>query len=149
MIQPNELVPWTNQNLGEGVIFSHFTNAEGFTGITGIFGERLNVDQPFIVNMLRFGNGSNPFYAKEPGDIFITDLGSDATPGDLEQIGVFGEKQKFVIQFSQETALIENNIRVKSVKMCNNPFKPSGSIYTIPAQTTFSNGNFLVMRVRP
>lgn len=149
MIQSNQLVPWTNPNLGKGRIFSHFTNAEGFTGITGIFGERLNVDQPVIVNRLRFGKGSNPFYAQELGDIFITDLGSDAMEGNLEQIGVFGEKQKFVIQFSEETALIENNIRVKSVKMCNNPFKPSGSIYTIPAQTTFSKGKFLVMRVRP
>ncbi len=149
MIQLKLLFPWTNPDLGKGRIFSHFTNAEGFTGITGIFGERLDVDQPVIVNTLTFGKGSNPFLAKEPGDIFITDLGSDATAGDLEQIGVFGEKQKFVIQFSEETALIDNKIRVKSVKMCHNLFKPSGSIYTIPPQTTFSNGKFLVMRVRP
>ncbi|VXD17088.1 conserved hypothetical protein [Planktothrix serta PCC 8927] len=144
MIQLKGLVPWKNPNLGEGRIFSHFTNAEGFTGITGIFGERLNVDQPVIVNTLTFGKGSNSFYAQKPGDIFITDLGFDATAGNLEQIGVFGEKQKFVIQFSEETALIDNNIRVLPVKI-----RQQGSIYTIPAQTTFSNGKFLVMRVRP
>jgi len=144
MIQLKGLVPWKNPNLGKGRIFSHFTNAEGFTGITGILGERLDVDQPVIVNTLRFGKGNNPFLAKEPGDIFITDLGFDATAGDLEQIGVFGEKQKFVIQFSEETALIENKIRFIPVRI-----RQHGSIYTIPAQRTFSNGNFLVMRVRP
>lgn len=141
------LPPATTPNLGQGRIFSHFTNVEGVTGITGIVGDKLEVGQQVIVSELRFGQGSNPFLANDPGDIFLTDLGFEATEGKLELIGIFGDKQKFVIQFSEETALLLNNIRVRPLRMSNNILNLGGSIYSIPGGTTLK-GLCVVMRVR-
>ena len=137
---------WREPSLGGGRIFSHFTNAQGVRGITRIVADNLEVGQQVIVSELRFGQGSNPFLANSPGDIFITDLGSDATVGELELIGVFGDKQKFVIQFSEETALVLNNIRVRPVKISNNILNLGGSIYSIPGGATLK-GQCVVMRV--
>jgi hypothetical protein len=127
-------------NLGEGRIFSHFTNAEGVTGITRIVSDNLEVGQQVIVSELRFGQGLNPYLTSELGRIFVTELGLDATVGQLNQIGVFGDKQKFVIQFSEETAFRLNGIRVMGEV-------PSRSIFSIPGGTVL-RGEFLVTRVR-
>lgn len=72
--------------------------------------------------------------------IFVTLLEADATEEQLNQIGVFGDKQKFVIRFSEETAFLLNGIRVMGEV-------PSRSIFSIPGGTTLS-GKFLVLRVR-
>jgi len=83
------LGPASEANLGGGRTFTHFTSAEGVTGITGIAGENLEVGQKVIVPELRYNAGSNTFLAKREGDIFITELGPDATIGQLDQIGRF------------------------------------------------------------
>ncbi|MBD2182253.1 hypothetical protein H6S82_11040 [Planktothrix sp. FACHB-1355] len=117
------------------------------TGITGIVGDNLEVGQQVIVSELRFGQGSNPFLANETGDIFLTDLGFEATEGKLELIGVFGDKQKFALQFSEETALLLNNIRVRPVRIAKNLLNLGGSIYSIPGSSTIK-GQCVVMRIR-
>lgn len=127
-------------NLGGGRIFSHFTNTEGVRGITGIDSDRIKVGEEAIVSELKFGQGVNSFLASEPGRIFVTLLGTDATEGQLNQIGVFGDKQNFVIQLSEETAFLLNGIRVMGEV-------PSRSIFSIPGGTTL-RGKFLVTRVR-
>lgn len=83
-------------------IFSHFTNAEGIQGITGIDATSLQVNQQVFVDKLQFNLGVNSFLASEPGQIFVTELGIDATDGQLMNIGVFGNKQNFAIQFSEK-----------------------------------------------
>lgn len=114
---------------GEGTTFTHFTDADGVTGITGIQNpSELAVGQPFEVNTLRFGFGSNTQFARNPGDIFVTDLPLNSSAGRLNSIGVFGARQQFGIQFSQENALIHNGVR--PIATPNNP-----NIYTIPANT--------------
>ena len=55
-------------------------------------------------------------------------------------IGVFGDKQNFVIQFSEKVAWLQNGVRVIGQK-------PSRSIFTIPGNTTLE-GEFLVTRIR-
>jgi len=99
-------------SLGGGRIFSHFTNADGVKGIAGIDAKSLELGQQIIVRELKFALGANPFLASEPGRIFVTLLGTDATDGQLMNIGVFGDKQKFVFQFSEEIAFLSNGIRV-------------------------------------
>ena len=42
-------------------IFSHFTNAEGVIGITGIDGKKMQLNEQVFVNELRFGFGENSF----------------------------------------------------------------------------------------
>lgn len=99
-------------NLGGGRLFSHFTDDTGVKGISGIDSDSLEVSESVIVTKLRFAQGINSFLASEPGRIFVTLLGTDATDSQLMKIGVFGNKQKFVIQFSEETAFVLNGIRV-------------------------------------
>ena len=55
-------------------------------------------------------------------------------------IGVFGDKQNFVIQFSKKEALLNNDVRVLGQK-------PSRNIYTIPGGSTLE-GKFLITRIR-
>jgi hypothetical protein len=109
-------------------------------GITGISANSLGGGQQKTVNQLRFAKGSNSYLATEPGRIFVTDLGLDATSGQLNQIGVFGDKQNFVIQFSEEEAFILNGVRVTGEL-------PDRGIFTIPGGITLK-GNFLVARIR-
>jgi hypothetical protein len=78
--------------------------------------------------------------ADDPGDIFVTGLGADATSGQLERIDVFGEKQSFVIQFSQEAALL-NDAKVS-------PAWPERNIYTIPGGSLLKNFDFILRRLR-
>ena len=56
------------------------------------------------------------------------------------QIGVFGDKQNFVIQFSEKEAFLNNRVRVTGQVT-------SRSIYTIPGGTTLI-GKFLITRIR-
>lgn len=121
-------------------IFSHFTNAIGVKGITGIDGNSLKLHEQVSVSLLTFCLGANSFLASQPGQIFVTALGIDATEGQLMQIGVFNDKQNFVIQFSEQEAFLKNGIRIRGEK-------PSRSIYTIPGGTTLI-GKFLITRIR-
>ncbi|MFP4124808.1 hypothetical protein [Coleofasciculus sp.] len=66
--------PKITPNLGEGRLFSHFTNAEGVTGITGIVGDSLDTGQQVIVSELRLKQGENNYLAWESGSIFVTEL---------------------------------------------------------------------------
>jgi hypothetical protein len=109
-------------------------------GITGISANSLGVGQQKTVNQLRFIMGSNSYLATEPGRIFVTDLGLDATSGQLNQIGVFGDKQNFVIQFSEEEAFLLNGVRVTGEL-------PERGIFSIPGGITLK-GTFLVARIR-
>jgi hypothetical protein len=112
--------------MGSGPIYTHFTDLQGLQGITGLDG--LAAGESTTVNQLTFGNGSNGFLAGNPGDVFITDLGPNASNGALNQIGVFGDQQQFAIQMSNET-LFDNEIR---------PIMTGSSIWTIPGGTTLT-----------
>jgi RHS repeat-associated protein len=133
-----ELPPARPFDIGGGRTFSHFTNAEGATGITGIVADNLGVGQQVGIAELRFAMGENSFMASEPGRIFVTELGPNATGGALNNIGVFGSKQQFVIQFSEETAFLQG-ARVAGEKA-------SRSIYSIPGGVTLK-GEFTLTRV--
>jgi len=119
---------------GGGQVFTHFTNADGVAGITGA--GPLKVGESVGVDSLKFGQGGNNFLATNPGDNFVTDLGLDATPGQLQGIGVFGAKQDYAIQFSQEAAL--NSVR---------PVMVRENIFTIQGGCTIS-GACVVTRLR-
>jgi hypothetical protein len=99
------------------------------------------VGETRAVGSLQFGQGSNEFMATKSGDIFATDLGPDATPGQLGRIGVFGDRQDFAIQFSQEAAFYSG------VRPVMNP--GNSSIYTMPGDTTFDGDyTYTVTRLR-
>lgn len=122
--------------------FNHFTNKEGVTGITGINAnllDNLKVGSSLTVNELSFGTGTNTYLQRNAGDIFVTDFGLNTTPGKLEQMGVFGDKQKFVISFLEEDAF-NQGVRVKGSI-------PERGIYTIPANTTLK-GAFKITKTR-
>ena len=126
---------------GGGTIFSHFTDAGGVKGIAGVDVSGMSVGQTIEVRGLQFGTGSNGFMATGSGDMFATDLGRDATPGQLGRIGIFGDKQNYVIQFSQEAAFDHG------VRPSMNP--GNSSIYTFPGGTTLSGSyTYTVTRVR-
>lgn len=134
--KPSILLPRSNDDR----IFSHFTNAEGIQGITGIDAANLQIGQQVFIKELKFGLGVNSFLSSAPGQIFVTELGIDATEGQLMNIGIFGNKQNFAIQFSEQEAFLNNGVRVIGQM-------PSRSIYTIPGDTTLE-GEFLVIRIR-
>jgi hypothetical protein len=116
--------------LGEGPL-THFTDAKGLAGITGLDPAMLKAGDVVSVDTLRFGEGANPFLSGgDAGRIFVTELGPDASAGQLMQIGVFGEKQQFAIQFSRESAFA-NGARVS-------PAVGARSIFTIPGGTTLA-----------
>lgn len=137
---PRLLPPPRPLAMGEGDVISHFTDAKGVEGVTGIVGNRLSVGQQVIVRELRFGVGSNEFLAGEKGRIFVTKLGDEATVGELNQIGVFGEKQSFVVQFSGEAAFTQG-ARVT-------PELAARNIYSIPGNSTLKEYDFIVKRLR-
>lgn len=120
---------------GGGQVFTHYTDAEGVVGITGV--GPLNVSDSVGVGSLKFGQGGNNFLARAPGDNFVTDRGLDATPLQIEGIGAFGARQQYAIQFSQEAAL---NSRVRPVTVREN-------IFTIPGGPCIT-GACTVTRVR-
>ncbi|WP_437913154.1 SpvB/TcaC N-terminal domain-containing protein [Sorangium sp. So ce302] len=137
---PRLLPPPRPLAMGEGDVISHFTDAKGVEGVTGIVGNRLSVGQQVIVRELRFGVGSNEFLAGEKGRIFVTKLGDEATVGELNQIGVFGEKQSFVVQFSGEAAFTQG-ARVT-------PELAARNIYSIPGNSTLKEYDFIIKRLR-
>ncbi len=120
--------------LGGGTTFTHFTDATGLEGITGVRASTIASGDTLSVGQLRFGMASNPYMASAPGDIFVTDLCASASAGELNGIGVFGAKQSFGIQFSQETALA-NGVR---------PLLQKLGIFTIPGGTTMQ-GTFQIV----
>ena len=120
--------------LGEGPI-QHFTDAGGVQGITGLNADALQVGETIEVPALVFGQGSNTFLAGNAGDVFVTEIGPTATAGQLQQIGVFGDKQNYVIQFSRESAFA-NNARLA-------PLFPARSIYGISAGTILDHADYL------
>ena len=112
MTLPPELTGLSAESENDRV-FSHFINAIGVKGITGINGNTLQLYDRVYVSELRFEQGVNSFLSSEPSQIFVTELGIRATDGQLMQIGVFGDRQNFVIQFSEKEAFLNNGIRVK------------------------------------
>ncbi len=120
--------------LGDGPV-QHFTNAAGVQGITGLSADTLQVGETVEASALSFGQGANTFLAGNAGDIFVTEIGPDATAGQLQQIGVFGDKQNYVIQFSRESAFA-NNIRLT-------PLFPARSIYGVSAGTVLDHADYL------
>ena len=120
---------------GGGQVFTHFTDADGVAGIAGV--GPLGVGESVGVGSLKFGQGSNKFLAGASGDNFVTDLGIGASSRQLEGIGVFGAKQQYAIQFSQEAAF---NSGVRPVMVRQN-------IFTIPGGSCIS-GACVVTRVR-
>lgn len=105
-------------------IVTHFTNHEGLAGITGLTAESLLVGQVVTLNVIRFGMGTTSFNALRPGDIFVTELGPDATDLQLVLIGIRGAKKQFAISFSDEEAF-HSGARVA-------PSLPEDSIFVIP-----------------
>ncbi len=120
---------------GGGTVFTHFTDAAGAEGISGV--APLKVGDSVSVDRLAFGQSENSFQASALGDNFVTDLSKDATPRELDAIGVFGEKQQYALQFSQEAALT-SGVRPRMVRQ---------NIYTIPADSCIT-GACTVTRVR-
>jgi len=105
------------------VTFTHFTNAQGLQGITGLNPASLVPGQTTTVSQLQFGFGQNSYLARNPGDIFVTTLPPNASSVQLSQIGVYIENQGFAISFTGEAAAAQGIL-------------PMGSgipgIYTIP-----------------
>jgi hypothetical protein len=91
-----------------GQIFTHFTDADGVAGIAGVGRRRSQ----------KFGQGGNSFLAGAAGDNSVTDLGVNASARQLEDIGVFGAKQHYAIQFSHEAAF-NSGVR---------PLRPSAAV---------------------
>ena len=114
--------------------FTHFTNADGLLGITGVNGASMTPGQSLTVNELTFGTGTNTYLAAQEGDIFVTNLPSNTSPLSLSQIGVFGDKQNFGITFSGEAAAAQG-VLVRG---------QGNGIYTVPEETNLS-GCFLVV----
>ncbi|HTN84282.1 MAG TPA: DUF6531 domain-containing protein [Sorangium sp.] len=136
---PLALPPGGAPELGGGRIFSHFTDASGATGITGIVANDLRVGQQVILGELRFAQGRNQFLASSPGRIFVTELGADASSGALNQIGVFGARQNYLIQLSEQAAFEQGARIIGEV--------PERSIYSMPGGVTLS-GQFTLLRIR-
>ncbi|WP_234320997.1 polymorphic toxin-type HINT domain-containing protein [Streptomyces katrae] len=126
---------------GGGDIFSHFTDARGARGIAGVDAEGMAVGQTIAVRSVQFGQGANEFMATGAGDMFVTTLGRDASQGQLGRVGVFGDRQNYVVQFSQEAAFVHD------VRPVMNP--GNSSIFTMPGGSQFSGDfTYTVTRVR-
>lgn len=121
---------------GGGRVFTDFTDEAGAAGITGT--RPLAVGQSAEVRQLTFAKGNNPFLVGE-GRIGVTDLGLDATPGQLNGIDVFGARQQYGIQFSELDAW-NSGVRVMGDL-------PSRNIYSIPGGCTIT-GTCTVTRLR-
>jgi len=129
------------RGFGDGTTFYHYTSAEGVPGITGIESGSLAVGETRIVNELQFGTGQNPFLAREPGDIFVTDIGPNPSDLQFAQLGVSAENRCFCIAFSLEAASM-HEIPIRQ------PI-PGRPIYTIPGGSYFGSGfDYTVTRLR-
>ena len=110
-------------------------------GITGIDPGSLAVGETRIVNELRFGTGQSPFLAREPGDIFVTDMGPNPSDLQFAQLGISTENRRFCIAFSQEAADMHEIPIRQSI--------PGRPIYTIPGGSYFGPGfDYTVTRLR-
>lgn len=85
-------------------ILTHFTNSDGLIGITALNPDALEVGKAVTIGTIRFGFWRSTQYAREDGDIFVTELGVQASTGGLMMIGVYGDKQQFAISFDAEDA---------------------------------------------
>lgn len=135
--RPGEVV-----KLGGGDALQHFTDARGVSGITGVSEKVLAGLKPgeqVVVNSAKFKPGVNSFLTGEGGGVGVTKLGSDALPSQLEGIGVFGAKQQYVIEFSQES-MIQSGVRSRADM-------PSRSIWSIPGDSVIQ-GTITVKKVR-
>jgi len=135
--QPGEAV-----NIGRGDAFQHFTDVKGASGITGVSEDvlaGLKPGQQLVVDAAHFRPGVNTFGTGEGGGVGVTKLGSDALPGQLNGIGVFGSKQQYVIEFSQE-AVISNGVQIRADW-------PSRSMWSLPGDTTLK-GTITVKKVQ-
>jgi RHS repeat-associated protein len=129
-------------NIGRGDAIQHFTDLKGASGITGVSEEALaglKPGQKVVIDSAHFKPGANPFLTGEGGGVAVTKLGTDATAGQLERVGVFGDKQQFVVEFSRET-LLTNKIPLEAVR-------PERSIFSIAGDTTVK-GTITVQKVR-
>jgi hypothetical protein len=122
---------------GTGRTLTHFTDEAGARGIAGT--EPLAIGESATVNQLTFAEGNNAFLANKPGDISVTELGPEASTRQLAQIGVFGARQQYAIQFSAEDAF-NSGVRVV-------PADAERSIFSIPGGCTII-GICTVTRVR-
>lgn len=124
----------------EDRIFNHFTNLQGTSGITGVNPKALQNLKPgesITVDELNFGKGTNTFMANSANDIFVTDLPVTSGSGQLNNIGVFGDKQGFVISFS-EAAAFGQGVRVRGANSVR-------GIFTIPGGSRLQ-GTFKITR---
>lgn len=110
------------------LIFTHFTDAAGLEGITGLTADELLVGETVEIDHIYFGAGLNSFLTSEVGRIFLTGLGPEASALRLALIGIFTAQQQFAIRVSAET--LHNN---RVAYFCENAQR---SIYTIPAHVT-------------
>ncbi len=95
----------------QGRVINHFTDAVGLRGIVGVVARTLHPRQSIAVPEARFASGTADFLVNAPGDIFVTDLSIDASPGQLALRGIFGAKQHYVISMG-EGALVAQGIRL-------------------------------------
>ena len=119
------------------VTFTHFTNAEGVEGITGVNVTGMTNGQTLTVPQLNFGMGSNGYLANAPGDIFLTNLPPTTPIGQLMQIGVFGDKQSFAITGISGVGSAGQGVLVQGA---------GGSIYNIPGGSTLTGCFTIVCR---
>jgi hypothetical protein len=129
---------------GEGRIFNHFTDIDGASGITGIDKnvlETMEIGEGIVINEIKFGKGQNPFLSEGnvAGDIFVTDMPANISEGKLNQIGVFGDKQNWVISFSESDAFFQN-AKVNGVK-------PERGISSMPGESNL-RGKFILQRTK-
>jgi hypothetical protein len=120
-----------------GPIFTHFTNARGAAGITGIDVSNMQVGETVEISTINFGSGQNAYNSNMPGDNFVTDLSSSASSGQLSRIGVYGDKQAYAIEFDGATAFSQG-VRVSG---------STTNIYTVPANSTIT-GRFTLTRIK-
>lgn len=129
-------------NIGGGDAIQHFTNIKGASGISGVPNETLAGLAPgerVVIGSAKFNPGVNTFLTGEDGGVGVTKLGADASPAQLALIGVSGDRQQYVIEFSRET-LLNNNVPLSAVKA-------ERSIFSIPGNTTVK-GTITIQRVR-
>jgi len=128
--------------IGRGDALQHFTDVKGASGITGVSEEvlaGLKPGQQVVVDSANFKPGVNTFGTGEGGGVGVTKIGSDALPGQLEGVGVFGAKQQYVIEFSQET-VVTNGVQMRE-------WNASRSMWQLPGDTTLK-GTITVKKVR-
>ncbi len=99
--------------MGKTRIVTHFTDSQGLAGITRLNPENLLVGEVVFLNTIRFGSGKSTTFARDKGDIFLTELASNVSAGQLMLIGVFGDKQQFAISFAVADAF-DSGVRVEA-----------------------------------